>query len=128
MSAASGMPSSSWILDSGATLHMTSDATQLVDLRPTHLTSQVRTADGTLLSVTQSGHLTSTPTSHYSIALPDVHHVPGLALNLIFVSQLTDHELTDTFTSSACVVQDHLSGQKIGIGHRVGGLYHLDRL
>ena len=53
MCAASGMTSSSWILDSGATHHMTSDATQLVDLRPTHLTSQVRTADGTLLSVSQ---------------------------------------------------------------------------
>ena len=38
MSAASGILSS-WILDSGATHHMTSDATQLVDLRPSHLTS-----------------------------------------------------------------------------------------
>ena len=37
MSAASGIPSS-WILDSGATHHMTSDATQLIDLMPTHLT------------------------------------------------------------------------------------------
>ena len=61
MFAAFGM-TSSWILDSGATHHMTFDATQLVDLRPTHLTSRVRTADGTLLSVTQSGRLTSTST------------------------------------------------------------------
>ena len=38
MSTASGI-SSSWILDSGATHHITSDATKLVDLRPTHLTS-----------------------------------------------------------------------------------------
>ena len=81
---------------------MTSDATQLVDLQPTHLTSQVRTANGTLLSVIQSGRLTSSPTSTSSIALPDVH-VPGLALSLISVSQLTDLGLTVTFTSSACV-------------------------
>ena len=126
MSAASGILSSSWILDSGATHHMTSDATRLVDLVPTHLTSQVRTADGTLLSVTQSGRLT--PTSTSPVSLPTVHHVPGLALSLISVSQLTDLGLTVTFTSSACVVQDRLSGQRIGIGHRVGGLYYLDRL
>ena len=94
MSVASGMTSSSWILDSGATHHMTSDATQLVDLRPTHLTSQVRTADGTLLSIAQSGRLTFSPSSTFSIALPDVHHVPGLALSLISVSQLTDLGLT----------------------------------
>ena len=25
-------------------------------------------------------------------------------------------------------MQDHLLGQRIGIGHRVGGLYHLDHL
>ena len=82
---------------------MTSDATQLVDLRPTHLTSQVRTADDTLLLVTQSGRLTSS-SSTSSIALPDVHHVPGHALSLISVSQLTDLGLIVTFTSSACVV------------------------
>ena len=72
-----------------------------------------------MLSVTQSGRLTSSPNSTSSIALPDVHHVPGLALSLISVSQLTDLGLTVTFSSSACVVQDHLSGQRIGIGHRV---------
>ena len=105
MSVASGMTSTSWILDSGATHHMTSDATHLVDLTPIH--SSVRTADGTSLPVTQCGRLV--PTTHQSVALPTVHHVPGLALNLISVSQLTDHGLTVTFTFSACVVQDHHS-------------------
>ena len=61
-----------------------------------------------MLSVTQFGRLTFTPTSHSFIALPDVHHVSGLALKLIFVSQFTDHGLTVTFTSSACIVQDPL--------------------
>ena len=124
MSAASGMPSASWILDSSATHHMTSDATHLVDLSPVH--SSVRTADGTSLPVTQCGHLT--PTIHSSVALPTVHHVPGLALNLVSVSQLTDHGLTVTFTSSCCFVQDHHIGQRVGTGRQVGGLYHLEHL
>ena len=123
MSAASGIASTSWILDSGATHHMTADATSLVDLSPVHPSSTVRTVDGTLLPITQCGHLLST-----SLTLPTVHHVPGLALNLVSVSQLTDHGLTVTFSSSACFVQDHLSGRRIGTGRRVGGLYHLEHL
>ena len=72
MSATSGMFSSSWILDSGATHHMTSDATCLADLSSVSSSSSVRTADGTLLPVMQCGRLT-TP----ALALPDVHYVPA---------------------------------------------------
>ena len=64
----------------------------------------------------------------FPLTLPTVHHVPGLALNLVSVSQLTDHGLTVTFSSSTCSVQDHLSGRRIGTDRRVGGLYHLGHL
>ena len=75
------------------------------------------------MPVTQCGRLYSC-----SFDLPTVHHVPGLALNLIFVSQLTDHGLTVTFSSTGCFVQDHLTGRRIGTGCRVGGHYHLEHL
>ena len=81
---------------------MTSDATQLVDLSTIRFSSHIHTTDNTLLLVTQFGRLTSTSTACSSLVLPDVHHILGLALNLISVNQLTDHGLTVTFTSSVC--------------------------
>ena len=84
MSTAFGMASSSWVLDFVATHHMTSDATHLVDLSPVPSSSTIRTTDGISLSVTQCDRLAST--AHPYLALPVVHHVPGLALNLVSVS------------------------------------------
>ena len=128
MSAASGMTSSSWTLDSGATHHMTSDATQLVDLRPVRLPSHIHIIDGTLLSITQSGRLTSTSTAHSSLVLPMFIMFLVLLKPYFLVSQLIDYGLTVTFTSSACVVQDLLTGRRIETGRRVGGLYYLEHL
>ena len=56
----------------------------------------------------------------------NIHQVHGLTLNLISISQLTDNDLTVTFTSSACLVQDHLTDQRIGTDRRICGLYNLD--
>ena len=52
MYVASSMTSSSWIPDSGATHHMTSDVACLADLSTLQPSSNVRNADGTLLLVT----------------------------------------------------------------------------
>ena len=92
-------------MDSGAPHLMTTDATSLVDLSTTRPSSSVRTADKTLLPITQCGRLHST-----SFDLPTVHHVLGLALNIISVSQLTNNGLTVIFSSSTCFAQDHLTG------------------
>lgn len=112
--------SSSLILDSG---HMTADTTNLVHLSNTQPFSSVRFADGSLLPVTQFGHLQSP-----SFTIPIVHHDFALASKLISISLLTNHGLTINFSSLDCSVQDHLICLRIGTGHRVGGLYHLEYL
>ena len=106
----SSMTSFSRIPDSGASHHITPDATQLVSFSLVRPLSYVCTADGTLLSVTQCGRLIPTSTAHSLLALADIHHFPGLILNLISVSQLHNHGLTVTFISSACALQDHHAG------------------
>ena len=58
MSVAFGMISFSRILDSGASHHITPDATKLVSLSLVRPLSYVCTADGTLLSVMQCHYLT----------------------------------------------------------------------
>ena len=57
----SGTLCSSWLLDSGASLHMTPDASLLAACSPPTHTTRVRIADGTSLPVTSIGHLS---TSH----------------------------------------------------------------
>lgn len=123
MPAAFGMSSSLWILDSGATHHMIVNATTLIHLYSTHPFSSVHTVNGSFLLATESGHLWPP-----SFTVPTVHHVLGLALNIISISQLTDHGLTITFFSSDYSVQDHLTRQRIRTIRRVGCLYHLEFL
>ena len=76
-----------WLLDSGASLHMTPNATSLYHSRPPPLVTRVSVADGTLLPVSSIGHLS---TSVFSV--PAVSHVPRLSMSLISVSQLTDFD------------------------------------
>ncbi|KAH7665923.1 RNA-directed DNA polymerase protein [Dioscorea alata] len=111
-----------WLLDSGASLHMTPDATHLHQSRPPLLTTRVRTADGTLLSVSSTGHFSSS-----AFSVPSVSHVPRLSMNLMSVSQLTDHNCQVIFYRTSCRVQDH-SGMVIGAGRRHNGVYVLDSL
>ena len=68
---------SSWVLDSGASFHMSSDSSALSYLRPLDLPINVLTADGTSLPVASRGTL-STP----CFSVPTVSHVPRLTMNL----------------------------------------------
>ena len=86
MSAASGMHSFSWILDSGATHHISSDALALVNLYLLSPPSCVCTNDRALLSITQCGRITPTSLSSPQLLLFDVYYVPRQIINLIFVS------------------------------------------
>ena len=70
---------SRWVLDSGASFHISSDSSALSSLRSLDSPINVLTADGTPLSVAGRGNLT-TPT----FSVPDVSHVPRLTMNLFF--------------------------------------------
>ena len=59
-----GGSQSSWVLDSGASFHVTSDHSQLVDCHTVHEGASVQTADGTPCSITHQGSLS---TSHFSV-------------------------------------------------------------
>jgi hypothetical protein len=66
-----------WILDSGASFHMTHDSTHLDSLSSLHFPVSVKTADGTPLHVVGQGTLYIFG-SHVS----SVSHVPQFALQL----------------------------------------------
>lgn len=98
---------SPWILDSGASFHMTSDSTSLTSRSP------VQTADGTPLSVTGLGTLC---TSFFTV--PNVSYVPKLTMQLMSAGQLTDHGCRVILDSDSCCVQDQRTGTLVGTAPR----------
>ena len=93
-----GASQSSWVLDSGASFHVTSDSSQLVDCKTIHDGASVQTADVTC-SIT---HQDSLSTAHFTV--PNVSLVPQLSMNLLSVGQITDQNCFIGFDDSSCFV------------------------
>jgi Pol polyprotein/gag-pre-integrase-like protein len=121
-----GLPSSSasgiWIIDSGASHHMSPQLESFVSLSP-HSSPPIVTADGTTMPLEGIGSVATS-----SIFLDQVYYVPNLALNLCSVGQLCDSGQNVWFSDSHCLIQDRRSQMVIGTGHRQGRLYVLDQL
>lgn len=120
----SGIPSSPWILDSGAGNHMSHDPSSFTYMSPDPPSISVMTADGTQMSLKGTGSI-QTPT----LSLPDVYFIPKLHMNLVSVGQLCDSGCFVGLLPNSCYVQDLKSKRVIGTGHRKGkGPYVLDEL
>lgn len=82
-----GTPSSSWLIDSGAFLHMILDAAHLTSCNPAPHITHVRIANGTPLSVFSISHL-----SFHSFSVPNNFYISKLSMHLMFVSQIIDFD------------------------------------
>ena len=112
-----------WVIDSGATDHMTGNPAIYSSFKPHKSSSTVTVADGSSYHVTGTG--IARPTS--SITLSSVLGLPNLAFNLVSVSKLTkDLNCCILFFPDHCLFQDLLTKQIIGKGHVSDGLYVLD--
>jgi len=126
LSSASHSGTTCWVLDSGASFHMTSNSSHLDSCHHVTDTRCVQTADGNFCTVTHQGHLA---TSQFSVS--DVSLVPKLSMNLISVGQLADLNCVVGFDDTSCFVQDRRTQALLGTGHRhrsSSGLYILDHL
>ncbi|KAH7845799.1 hypothetical protein Vadar_006185 [Vaccinium darrowii] len=110
-----------WVIDSGASDHMTGTPSILSGRQSLGKPSRVTLADGSTTNVTGLGfvHVTS------SLTLDSVLQVPRFPLNLMSVSKLTKSlNCLITFFPNGCVFQDLKTGRKIGGGVECGGLYY----
>ena len=94
-------PQSSWVLDSGASFHVTSDQSQLVASKPVADGASIQTADGTSCYISHQGSLC---TSNFSV--PDVSFVPQLSMSLLSIRKIADQNCFVGFDDSTCFVQD----------------------
>ena len=111
-----------WIIDIGASDHMTRDSSQLKSVLPSSQ-SVISTANGSTSPITGEGSVILSNT----ITLDTVLVVPSLEYNLLSVSQINSTlTCTVTFLPSFCVFQDILTQKILGYGVRRGKLYYLE--
>ena len=95
--------SSSWIIDSGASIHLTGKSTLFSTFNPSSIAYIITLADGSSKFITGTG--TVHPTS--SLVLFDAHHIYGVPFNLLYVSRLIKSlNCTITFSPPSCMLQD----------------------
>ena len=111
-----------WILDTGATHHMTGQAECLEDIRPI-LPVSVRLPTGLNVLASQQGTIRLNP----RLILHNVYLVDGFDTNLISFGQLlTDNGLVGQITDKILILQDRTTKMLIGMGEREReGLYRL---
>jgi hypothetical protein len=117
---------SPWYLDSGASFHMTSDSSLLSAIFSLISHVRVLTADGTSLSVSSWGSLSTS-----SFSVPDISHVPHLKMNLFSASQLNDSGCRIILDADSCAIQDRHTQALVGASprsHDALGLWELDWL
>ena len=109
-----------WIIDTGASHHVTGDVSCLFDTKSIH-SWPVGLPNGSHSMATLVGNVHLSP----SIVLHSVLFVPELRCIFLSVSKLIDESnCLVHFTNSLCVIQDQSSRTRIGVGERRDGLYY----
>ena len=111
-----------WIIDSGATNHITFDPNDFSNTTHPRRTC-IANANGETYPVTGAGTVPLCP----SLSLAHTLLVPSLSNKLMSVSQVTKElNCVIVIYSTFCLLQDILSKEIIGSGTKRGGLYYLD--
>ncbi|KAI0500580.1 hypothetical protein KFK09_018794 [Dendrobium nobile] len=112
-----------WFLDSGASAHLTAEASQLSAIEPYTGNSQVTVGNGQQLPIHNTGRgILPTPTGN--LYLHKLHHVPNLSFNLLSVHQLTtDNNCTISFSSDGYQIKDSKTQRLLLKGPCHNGLY-----
>ncbi|CAA0824779.1 Unknown protein, partial [Striga hermonthica] len=115
--------SRSWILDSGASEHMTGHLELLTNCTPIRGPCPITTANGTNSHATFRGTVSFSPI----FKLHNVLYIPGFTCNLISIGKIVmDLNCYVTFRSSQCFFQDLTSKTLIGAGKLQGRVYRIE--
>ncbi|KAK3015974.1 hypothetical protein RJ639_007262 [Escallonia herrerae] len=114
--------SNPWVIDTGASDHMTGDISLFSSYSTCSNNYKVRIADGSLSTVSGMGSIVISP----SITLDYVLLVPSLSCNLLSISKLTKNlKCVANFFPTHCIFQVQDSRKMIGNAKECAGLYLL---
>ena len=111
------LPSSFWLVDSGASNHMTNSSDNLSNVRTYHGATNIQIANGTQLPIHAIGDINS--------SVKNVFVSPEFSTSIISVGQLVDNNYDVRFSRDGCIVQDQVSGKILAKGPKVGRLFPL---
>ena len=115
-------PCQPWILDSGATDHMTPIKEHLMEYTPFQKIKYVKTADGTLIAVNGYGTVKLGSIG----SLDYVLYVPNLFVSLVSVQRLAKNkDYTILFDDIDAFLCHKVLSWRVGIARVQGGLYYL---
>ena len=110
----------SWIVDTGASDHMTYNLHFFTKLQPLSNPIHITLPDGSIKTVSQAGQIVLCP----KLTLHNVLYVLDFKFNLISVNKLlTDLHLFALFTPETCIFQDPSTNQPVAIAPVDNGLY-----
>ena len=122
-----GNEGSGWVIDSGASAHMTNDRSMFTSLRE-FAGGWITLADGKKTQILGEGSVVlfglDGDEKVIKIEVNKVKFVPGLSTNLISVSKLAHNGLKVCFDDVGCRISDP-RGKVVATGDRRGGLYFL---
>lgn len=105
-----------WIIDSGASIHMTGNLSFFTSFNPRH-TGYVTIANGKSIPIKGKGSVKlfiETADEPFAILIKDVAYVPDLRVNLISVSELNKSHDSVLFEKGTCFLKVDNSFMKIG--------------
>ena len=109
-------PQDTWIVDSGASHHITSDISALSQVKPFEGSEKITIGNGTGLPIKHIGS-TKLQTPTHSLILNKVLHVPTIARSLLSVKQLcADNNNWFICDESAFFVQDKRTREVVNHG------------
>uniref|UniRef100_A0A1I8J229 Integrase catalytic domain-containing protein n=1 Tax=Macrostomum lignano TaxID=282301 RepID=A0A1I8J229_9PLAT len=119
--------SSTWIVDRGATNHMTNDRTNFEKFEDFSVLENISLADGHKLEATGKGTVRlyiNTGSGKKLCELSDVLYVPLMEQNLFSVSAVTRKGFSVQFSDDKCQILS-VTGKIVGEALKVGRLYKL---
>lgn len=118
-----------WIVDSGATCHISHNKELFVEFQELKKFQKVSLGDGHTLEATGKGvvalEMMLPNEKTRNARLFDVLYVPGLSYNLISISKVTGAGKRVNFAESQCQIMDE-KGSLVGVATKTGNLYYLD--
>lgn len=119
--------SSSWVIDSGASAHMTNNR-EFFESLSDFSGGWITLADGQKTKILGEGYgmLRGVDGSGNTVKIDmqNVKFVPGLSTSLISVAKLGEKNLAVNFDGEGCRIAD-AGGDVVATGYRYGGLYYL---
>jgi hypothetical protein len=118
-----GQTSSAWLLDSGASSHMSSHRNEFIEYRTLDTPINISIANGSKLSAVGIGSVRITLPNKERVRIEEVLFVPQLDRRLLSVPSLVAKGLDVTFEANYCEIK--LKGRIITKIPKIGKMYQL---